>query len=91
MPKIISLHSFRRGTGKSNLVASLAALLAAEGQRVGAIDTDLQSPSLHILFGLGEGDIGHSLSLSICVRQISRRETLAQRIRIERTLWLLQL
>jgi MinD-like ATPase involved in chromosome partitioning or flagellar assembly len=62
MPKIISLHSFRRGTGKSNLVASLAALLAAEGQRVGAIDTDLQSPSLHILFGLGEGDIGHSLN-----------------------------
>ena len=62
MAKIISIHSFRRGTGKSNLVASLAALLAAEGQRVGAIDTDLQSPSLHILFGLGEGDIGHSLN-----------------------------
>ena len=62
MAKIISLHSFRRGTGKSNLVANMAALLAAEGQRVGAVDTDLQSPSLHILFGLGEGDIGHSLN-----------------------------
>jgi septum site-determining protein MinD len=62
MAKIISLHSFRRGTGKSNLVANMAALLAAEGQRVGAVDTDLQSPSLHILFGLDEGDIGHSLN-----------------------------
>jgi septum site-determining protein MinD len=62
MVKIISLHSFRRGTGKSNLVANMAALLAAEGRRVCAVDTDLQSPSLHILFGLGEGDVGHSLN-----------------------------
>ena len=62
MAKIISIHSFRRGTGKSNLVANMAALLAAEGRRVGAVDTDLQSPSLHILFGMGEGDIGHSLN-----------------------------
>jgi septum site-determining protein MinD len=62
MAKIISIHSFRRGTGKSNLVANMAALLAAEGQRVGAVDTDLQSPSLHILFGLDERDIGHSLN-----------------------------
>ncbi len=62
MVKIISLHSFRRGTGKSNLVANVAALLAAEGRRVCAIDTDLQSPSLHILFGLAEGEIGYSLN-----------------------------
>jgi len=62
MAKIISMHSFRRGTGKSNLVANMAALMAAEGRRVGAVDTDLQSPSLHILFGLGEEDIGYSLN-----------------------------
>ena len=62
MPKIVSIHSFRRGTGKSNVVASLAALLAVEGLRVAAVDTDVQSPSLHILFGLGEGDIAHSLN-----------------------------
>ncbi len=62
MVKIIAVQSFRRGTGKSSLVASMAVLLAIEGQRVGAVDTDLQSPSLHILFGLGEGDIGHSLN-----------------------------
>ncbi len=62
MAKIVSIHSFRRGTGKSNLVANMAALLAVEGRRVGAVDTDLQSPSLHILFGLDEADIGHSLN-----------------------------
>ena len=53
MAKIISIHSFLRGVGKSNLVANLAALLAAEGRRVGVVDTDLESPALHLLFGLG--------------------------------------
>jgi MinD-like ATPase involved in chromosome partitioning or flagellar assembly len=62
MAKIISIHSFRRGTGKSSLVANMAALLAAEGRRVGAVDADLQSPSLHILFGLSEKDVGYSLN-----------------------------
>ncbi len=62
MAKIISVHSYRRGTGKSNLVANMAALLAVEGQRVGAVDIDLQSPSLHILFGLRERDISRSLN-----------------------------
>ncbi|MGH2523697.1 MAG: P-loop NTPase, partial [Anaerolineales bacterium] len=49
---IVSVHSFRRGTGKSHLTANLAALLAVEGRRVGVMDTNLQSPSLRILFGL---------------------------------------
>jgi septum site-determining protein MinD len=52
---ILSIHSFRGGTGKSNTTANLAALLAMQGQRVGVIDTDIQSPGIHILFGL-EGD-----------------------------------
>jgi MinD-like ATPase involved in chromosome partitioning or flagellar assembly len=52
---IISIHSFRGGTGKSNTTANLAALLAMQGQRVGVIDSDIQSPGIHILFGL-EGD-----------------------------------
>lgn len=30
MAKIISIHSFRRGTGKSNVVASVSGLLAAK-------------------------------------------------------------
>ena len=56
MAKIISIHSFRGGTGKSNMTANLAALLAAEGGRVGVIDTDIQSPGIHVLFGLN-GDV----------------------------------
>jgi len=52
MSKIISIHSFRGGTGKSNTTANIAALLAAEGRRVGVVDTDIQSPGIHVLFGL---------------------------------------
>jgi len=62
MSKIISIHSFRGGTGKSNTVASIAVLLASEGRRVGVIDTDIQSPGIHVLFGLKEQDIKHSLN-----------------------------
>lgn len=62
MAKIISFHSFRRGTGTSSLAASTAALLAAEGKRVGVVDTALQSPSAHILFGLKEAPLGLTIN-----------------------------
>ena len=62
MAKIISVHSFRGGTGKSNTTANLAGLLAAEGQRVAVIDTDILSPGIHVLFGLDEDDIALSLN-----------------------------
>lgn len=62
MSKIISIHSFRGGTGKSNTTANIAGLLAAEGQRVGVIDTDIQSPGIHVLFGLAGAEIKHSLN-----------------------------
>ncbi|MBI1879519.1 MAG: MinD/ParA family protein [Chloroflexi bacterium] len=62
MSKIISIHSFRGGTGKSNTAANIAALLAVEGRRVGVVDTDIQSPGIHILFGLAGTDIQHSLN-----------------------------
>jgi septum site-determining protein MinD len=62
MPKIISVHSYRGGTGKSNTTANLAALLAAAGQRVGVVDTDIQSPGIHILFGMDEAEMRHSLN-----------------------------
>ena len=54
MTKIVAFHSFRRGAGTSNILASCSALLAAQGKRVGVIDTDFQSPSAYILFGLPE-------------------------------------
>lgn len=62
MSKIISIHSFRGGTGKSNTTANLAALLAADGHRVGVVDTDIQSPGIHVLFGLDGAALGHSLN-----------------------------
>ena len=62
MPQIVSVHSYRGGTGKSNTTANLAVLLAGAGRRVGVVDTDIQSPGIHILFGLAETEIQHSLN-----------------------------
>jgi MinD-like ATPase involved in chromosome partitioning or flagellar assembly len=62
MAKIISIHSFRGGTGKSNTTANVAAILATQGLRVGVIDTDIQSPGIHILFGLEGTEITTSLN-----------------------------
>ncbi|HEX6606658.1 MAG TPA: MinD/ParA family protein, partial [Chloroflexia bacterium] len=62
MAQIISLHSFRGGTGKSNTTANLATLLAGEGRRVGVIDTDIQSPGIHVLFGLRGPQITYALN-----------------------------
>lgn len=60
--KIISIHSFRGGTGKSNVTANLAAQVAIKGYRVGIMDTDIQSPGIHVLFGLDEASMGHTLN-----------------------------
>ena len=54
MGSVVAIHSFRGGTGKSNLTANLAYCCASQGVRVGIIDTDIQSPGIHVLFGLGE-------------------------------------
>ena len=62
MSKIISIHSFRGGTGKSNTTANIAALLAAEGRRIGVVDTDIQSPGIHVLFGVDQETLSHSLN-----------------------------
>ncbi len=62
MSKTISVHSFRGGTGKSNTTANLAALFAIDGYRVGVIDTDIQSPGIHVLFGLSDDQLVRSLN-----------------------------
>jgi MinD-like ATPase involved in chromosome partitioning or flagellar assembly len=62
MGKIISIHSFRGGTGKSNTSANIASQLAVNGSRVGVIDTDINSPGIHILFGVQEHHVKHSLN-----------------------------
>jgi len=52
MPRVVLVHSFRGGTGKSNTTANLATTIAKTGKRVAVIDTDIQSPGIHILFGI---------------------------------------
>jgi MinD-like ATPase involved in chromosome partitioning or flagellar assembly len=54
MRSVVAIHSFRGGTGKSNLTANMAYCCASAGARVGVVDTDIQSPGLHVLFGLGD-------------------------------------
>ena len=62
MSKIISIHSFRGGTGKSNVTANLATILARSGYRIGIVDTDIQSPGIHVPFGLDDKKINHTLN-----------------------------
>jgi ATPases involved in chromosome partitioning len=52
MAKIVAIHSYRGGTGKSNICANVAAAVALQGKRVGLIDTDIPSPGIHFIFGL---------------------------------------
>jgi MinD-like ATPase involved in chromosome partitioning or flagellar assembly len=61
MTTVISVHSFRGGTGKSNTTSNVAAQLAASGARVAVIDTDIQSPGIHVLFGFAE-DVPNTLN-----------------------------
>lgn len=62
MSQIISIHSFRGGTGKSNVTANLAAQIAMSGKRVAIVDSDIQSPGIHVLFGLDENSMGRTLN-----------------------------
>ena len=62
MGEIISIHSFRGGTGKSNLTANIATQVAMRGKRVGIVDTDINSPGIHVLFGFDETRITKALN-----------------------------
>lgn len=62
MATILSIHSFRGGTGKSNTTANVATILAQAGKRVGVIDADIQSPGIHVLFGLTGDEVQATLN-----------------------------
>ncbi len=62
MGLVVSIHSYRGGTGKSNLTANLAASAGLMGKRVGVIDTDLPSPGTHVLFGLADRPLTRTLN-----------------------------
>ena len=65
MGRIVTVHSFRGGTGKSNITANLAYLLAKRGKSVAVLDTDIQSPGIHLIFGIKPERITHTLSDSV--------------------------
>ncbi len=81
MSQVISVHSFRRATGRSGLVANLAALLALRSKRVGIIDADVHSPGIHMLFGMNDRQIKYTLndylwgkcSIQDCAYDITRQ------------------
>ena len=58
----IFFHSFRGGTGKSNISANVSACLALKGKKVALIDLDIQSPGIHAIFGFRNVDIVKSLN-----------------------------
>jgi len=60
MSKTILIHSFRHGVGRSSIAVNLTFLLAAQGYRVGIIDTDTEAPVTPRLFGLDEEHITYS-------------------------------
>ncbi|MFB2898256.1 MinD/ParA family protein [Aerosakkonemataceae cyanobacterium BLCC-F50] len=62
MPKVVSIHSYRGGTGKSNFTANLATTVALQGNRVGVVDTDVPSPGIHNLFCLEPEQMGKTLN-----------------------------
>jgi MinD-like ATPase involved in chromosome partitioning or flagellar assembly len=62
MSRIVSIHSYRGGTGKSNISANLAYLAARSGKRVAVLDSDLQAPGVHLLFGFDTDRMPHTLS-----------------------------
>src|SRR5918992_546490 len=58
MATIVSVHSFRGGAGKSNTTG----ILAGRGLRVGVIDADIQSPGIHVIFGVSGDEVTASLN-----------------------------
>jgi len=49
---LLSFHSYKGGTGKTNLVGNMGVYLAKKGMKVCIIDTDLNGPGIHSLFNL---------------------------------------
>ena len=50
MGKIIAVHSYKGGTGKTSLSVNLASTYARKGKKVCLMDLDFRAPSLHAIF-----------------------------------------
>ncbi|MCB2171649.1 MinD/ParA family protein [archaeon] len=59
---VLSIHSYRGGTGKSTTTANVAAALASLGYKVATVDLDLSSPGLHVIYNVNQSDLNHTLN-----------------------------
>jgi len=50
MGKLITVHSYKGGTGKSYLSVNLAALYALQGKKVCLLDLDFRAPTIQVVF-----------------------------------------
>jgi septum site-determining protein MinD len=50
MGKLITIHSYKGGTGKSYLSVNLATIYALQGKRVCLVDLDFRAPTQHVVF-----------------------------------------
>ena len=62
MTQTITIHSMRGGTGCSTISASLAKILACDGNKVGLIDLALAAPNLHKLFSIPQNQFMFTLN-----------------------------
>lgn len=60
MTSIVSIHSYRGGTGKSIVAANIGVAMAAQGLRVGIVTHDFISP-FHFMFNVPRGEAQYSL------------------------------
>lgn len=58
----IAIHSYRGGTGKSTITANLAVILAALGLKIVAVDLDITSPGLHVIYGVSSEMMRNTLN-----------------------------
>jgi ATP-binding protein involved in chromosome partitioning len=52
---VVAFSSARGGTGKSALLANVAAALAVAGRKIGIVDADLNAPSISMMLGIKAG------------------------------------
>ena len=90
MSKIVAVHSFRHGTGKSTVTANLAVSMAREGYRVGAIDADIELgvrgefPGLFSYFGLQKSHhLGDYLQGRVSLAEIGQKASTPRAIAAE--------
>ena len=56
MPKIVAVHSYKGGTGKTLLSVNLAATFAKHGKKICLFDLDFRAPSLFAILKVGNAD-----------------------------------